>query len=316
MTGQPLPSKRAGRLVVLGGAGKAGRVGEVFLVGAGPGDPELLTVKALRLLGEADVVLHDRLTPQPVLDLAGAKARLIDVGKRKSRHTLPQDDINRLLVALALEGLKVVRLKGGDPFLFGRGGEELEACRAAGVVCHVVPGVSAGLAAGAAAGAPLTHRGLAQAVTFVTGHAASGGEPELDWASLARANQTVVVYMGLTTARMIAARLIQAGRRGSTPVAVVEGASLETERRIVTTLSGLSEAVRDLDGPAILIIGEVVALADQHPDGGAVDKWNRRGRGEGAEIAEGQGLSASSAPSLRSPRLSLPAYRPGTGARR
>ncbi len=262
MTGQPLQSKRAGRLVVLRGP-DGGRVGEVFLVGAGPGDPDLLTVKALRLLKAADVVVHDRLTPQPILDLAGPDARLIDVGKRKSRHTLPQDDINRLLVALALEGLTVVRLKGGDPFLFGRGGEELEACRAAGVPCTVVPGVSAGLAAGAAAGAPLTQRGLAQAVTFVTGHAASGGEPALDWASLARTNQTVVVYMGLSTAAAIAARLIAAGRQASTPVAAVEGASLEGERRIKTTLSGLAEAVAGLDGPAILIIGEVAALAEE-----------------------------------------------------
>ena len=261
MTGQPLHSKRAGRLVVIDGAHKRSRAGEVHLVGAGPGDPELLTVKALRLLGEADVVVHDRLTPQPILDLAGPRARLIDVGKRKSRHTLPQDDINKLLVALALDGLKVVRLKGGDPFLFGRGGEELQACRAAGVPCHVVPGVSAALAAGAAAGAPLTHRGLAQAVTFVTGHAAAGAEPDLDWSHLAKANQTVVVYMGLTTAGLIAARLIQAGRQPSTPVVVVEGASLDGERRIVTTLSGLSDAAAGLDGPAILIIGEVAALA-------------------------------------------------------
>ncbi|HEX4096967.1 MAG TPA: uroporphyrinogen-III C-methyltransferase [Caulobacteraceae bacterium] len=266
MTGPPLPRKRAGRLVVLGGPGKAGRVGEaagaVFLVGAGPGDPDLLTIKALRLLQSADVVVHDRLTPKPILDLAGPNARLIDVGKRKSRHTLPQDDICKLLVALALEGLTVVRLKGGDPFMFGRGGEEMLACRAAGVPCHVVPGVSAGLAAGAAAGAPLTHRGMAQAVTFVTGHAAAGGEPELDWAALAKGNQTVVVYMGLSTAGVIAARLMAAGRNGSTPVAVVEGASLESERRMVTTLSELSGAVEGLDGPAILIIGEVAALAD------------------------------------------------------
>jgi len=137
----------------------------------------------------------------------------------------------------------------------------MEACRAAGVPCQVVPGISAGMAAAAAAGAPLTHRGLAQAVTFVTGHAASGGEPELDWAALARANQTVVVYMGLSTAPMIAARLMRAGRQGSTPVAVIEGASLDTERRLVTTLSGLAEAVQGLDGPAILIIGEVASLA-------------------------------------------------------
>ena len=267
MTGQLPHRKRAGSLVVLGGPRSEGRVGEaagaVYLVGAGPGDPELMTLKGLRLLQGADVVVHDRLTPQPILDLAGPGARLIDVGKRKSRHTLPQDDINRLLVALALDGLQVVRLKGGDPFLFGRGGEELEACREAGVPCDVVPGVSAGLAAGAASGAPLTHRGLAQAVTFVTGHAAAGGEPDLDWPALAKGNHTVVVYMGLSTAGAIAARLMAAGREGSTPVAVVEGASLETERRIVTTLSGLSEAVLGLDGPAILIIGEVAALASQ-----------------------------------------------------
>jgi uroporphyrin-III C-methyltransferase len=233
----------------------------VWLVGAGPGDPELLTLKALKALQGADVVVHDRLTPQPILDLAGPSARLIDAGKRKSRHTLPQDDINRLLIALALEGLEVVRLKGGDPFVFGRGGEELEACRAAGVECHVIPGVSAGLAAGAAAGAPLTHRGLAQAVTFVTGHAAAGGEPDLDWPSLARANQTVVVYMGLSTAPAIAARLIEAGRAPSTPAVVVENASLPNERRIVTSLAKLGEDVEGLDGPAILIVGEVAALA-------------------------------------------------------
>ena len=282
MTGQRLPGKRAGRLVILGGPGKAGRVGEVWLVGAGPGDPELLTLKALRLLQSADVILHDRLTPKPILDLAGPQARLIDVGKAKSRHTLPQDDINRLLVALALDGQTVVRLKGGDPFMFGRGGEELLACRAAGVPCHVVPGVSAALAAGAAACAPLTHRGMAQAVSFVTGHAASGGEPDLDWTALAKSNQTVVIYMGLTTAGTIAARLMAAGQPGSTPVAVVEGASLQTERRIKTTLSGLAEAVADLDGPAILIIGEVASLAD------ALSPPVQRGEGT-AEGGEGVG---------------------------
>ena len=244
------------RLVVLGAT--SARDGVVWLVGAGPGDPELLTVKALRLLQRADVVVHDRLTPQAVLDLASPSARLIDVGKRKSRHTLPQDDINLLLVALAREGLTVVRLKGGDPFMFGRGGEELAVLRAHGVEAHVVPGVTAALAAGL----PLTHRGLAQAVTFVTGHAAAGAEPDLDWASLAKANQTVVVYMGLSTAPRIAERLIAAGRAASTPVAVVENASLPHERRVLTTLAGLGLAVSDLDGPALLVIGEVAALAD------------------------------------------------------
>jgi uroporphyrin-III C-methyltransferase len=256
------PGHRDGpsRLVVLNGA--PAKAGVVWLVGAGPGDPELLTVKALRLLQSADVVVHDRLTPQPILDLAGPAARLIDVGKRKSRHTLPQDDINRLLVALALEGLKVVRLKGGDPFLFGRGGEEMLACREAGVEVHVVPGVSAALAASADIGAPLTHRGLAQAVTFVTGHAAGDADPDLDWAALARPNQTLAIYMGLTTAGRIAARLIASGRAPSTPVAVVESASLPNERRLVTTLAELPAAVADLAGPALLIVGEVAALAE------------------------------------------------------
>src|ERR1700742_5315277 len=219
--------KAAHRLVVL--KGPAGRAGVVWLVGAGPGDPDLLTVKALRLLRSADVVVHDRLTPPALLDLARPDARMIDVGKRKSRHTLPQDDINALLVALAFQGLKVVRLKGGDPFVFGRGGEELLALRAAGVEAEVVPGVTAALAAAAGAGVPLTHRGLAQAVTFVTGHAAvkdgEAGEPDLDWLVLSRPNHTVVVYMGVTTAAMLAERLVEAGRAASTPVLVVENAS-------------------------------------------------------------------------------------------
>jgi len=242
------------RLVVL--QAKTARDGAVWLVGAGPGDPDLLTVKALRLLQRADVVVHDRLTPQAILDLASPSARMIDVGKRKSRHTLPQDDINLLLVALAREGLTVVRLKGGDPFMFGRGGEELAVLRDAGVEAHVVPGVTAALAAGV----PLTHRGLAQAVTFVTGHAASGAEPELDWASLARSNQTVVVYMGVSTAPRIAARLMAAGRAGSTPALVIENASLANERRISTTLNALGDDAQGLDGPALLVIGEVAAL--------------------------------------------------------
>jgi uroporphyrin-III C-methyltransferase len=231
----------------------------------------LLTIKALRVLLDADVVVHDRLTPQAILDLAAPGARLIDVGKRKSRHTLPQDDINQLLAALAREGLNVVRLKGGDPFIFGRGGEELQALRAAGVEVQVVPGVTAALAAAATAGAPLTHRGLAQSVTFVTGHAApradgSAGEPDLDWTALARANHTVVVYMGLTTAPAIASRLIDAGRAPSTPVLVVQDASLASERRLLTRLIDLPEAVRGLDGPALLLIGEVAALAQVELD--------------------------------------------------
>jgi len=295
MTQRQDSSKRAARLVVLGPQGRTG--GAVWLVGAGPGDPELLTIKALKTLQIADVVVHDGLVSDEVLDLAPAAARRISVAKRKSRHSYSQDEINRMLVAFAREGLKVVRLKGGDPFIFGRGGEELEACRAAGVDCEAVPGVTAALAASASAGAPLTHRGSAQAVTFVTGHASGGAEPDLDWASLARPNQTVVIYMGLSQAAPIAARLMAAGRAGSTPSLIVENASRADERRIVTTLSGLAEAAATLSGPALLIVGEAMALAQSrssaHPrqsrDPSGLEaepllslSSRRRGKGRGA----------------------------------
>lgn len=279
--------ERDGRLAVFDG-GEGGRArphgsnGKVWLVGAGPGDPELLTLKAARVLAAADVVVHDRLIPQAVLALAAPGARLIYVGKRKSHHSVPQDGINELLVALAAQGFQVVRLKGGDPFVFGRGGEEMLACRAAGVACEVVPGVSAALAASASAHAPLTHRGLAQAVTFVTGHAAPKGdegwaEPELDWASLARPNHTVVVYMGLSTAPAIAARLTGAGRSAQTPVLLVENASRADERRVLTVLADLPQAAARLSGPAILIIGEVAALAEAQGlvDAAAEVEWKR-----------------------------------------
>jgi uroporphyrin-III C-methyltransferase len=258
---------REGRLVVIDGAGHGARApGKVWLVGAGPGDPELLTLKAARVLGAAEVVVHDRLVSDGVLALAPG-ARLIHVGKRKSRHSVPQDGINQLLVALALEGRQVVRLKGGDPFVFGRGGEELEACRAAGVACEVIPGITAGLAAAASVGAPVTHRGLAQAVTFLTGHAAPQGdgqygEPEHDWSVLSRPNHTLVVYMGLSTAPVIAEKLIAAGRAPATPAVIVENASLPQERRIATRLDRLATDTAALDGPAVLIIGETAALAD------------------------------------------------------
>jgi uroporphyrin-III C-methyltransferase len=253
--------KRSERLVVLDGTARRRGPGRVWLVGAGPGDPDLLTIKALKALQGAEVVVHDGLVSDEILGLAPASARRISVAKRKSRHSYSQDEINRMLVAFALEGLEVVRLKGGDPFIFGRGGEELEACREAGVECLVVPGVTAALAAGASAGAPLTHRGSAQAVTFVTGHAAKGGEPDLDWDSLAKANQTVVIYMGLSMAPAIAGRLLAAGRDGSTPALIVENASRADERRIVTTLSGLAAAAEAVSGPALLIVGEAMALA-------------------------------------------------------
>jgi uroporphyrin-III C-methyltransferase len=262
MTRRSGKSQRSKGLVVLGARARAtASPGKVWLVGAGPGDPELITVKALKALGRADVVVHDGLVSDPVLELAPATAQRISVAKRKSRHSYEQSEINRMLVAFAREGLQVVRLKGGDPFVFGRGGEELEACREAGVEVEVVPGVTAALAASAGAGAPLTHRGAAQAVTFVTGHAAKGEEPDLDWESLAKANQTVVVYMGLSTAGPIAARLMAAGRAGSTPALIIENASRPDERRIMTTLAGLAQAAEGLSGPALLMVGEAMALA-------------------------------------------------------
>ena len=270
------------RLVLLGG-GRRRPVGAVWLVGAGPGDPELLTIKALKALQAAEVVVHDGLVSDEILDLAPSAARRISVAKRKSRHSYAQDEINRMLVAFAQEGLNVVRLKGGDPFIFGRGGEELEACREAGVECHVVPGVTAALAASANAGAPLTHRGAAQAVTFVTGHAAAGAEPDLDWTNLAKANQTVVIYMGLSMAPGISARLIEAGRAGTTPALIVENASRADERRITTTLAGLPQAASDVAGPAQLIVGEAMALA-QSTDIGIVSQVEARGRERGVKL--------------------------------
>jgi uroporphyrin-III C-methyltransferase len=250
-------------LVVLDGhvRGPAREIGRVTLAGAGPGDPDLLTVKALKALQRADVVVHDGLVSDEILAQIPQRARRISVAKRKSRHSYSQVEIDRLLVAFARQGLDVVRLKGGDPFVFGRGGEELEACRAAGVPCEVIPGVTAALAASAGAQAPLTHRGAAQAVTFVTAHGAGGKTPDLDWTALAKANQTVVIYMGLTKGAEIAARLIAAGRGAATPALIVENASLASEHRILTTLTGLGAAAEGLSGPALLIVGEAMALA-------------------------------------------------------
>lgn len=270
-------SKARRGLVPLGGA-PARPAGAVWLVGAGPGDPELLTLKALKALQAAEVVVHDGLVSDEILDLAPASAQRISVAKRKSRHSYSQDEINRMLVAFAQDGLNVVRLKGGDPFMFGRGGEELEAARAAGLTVHVVPGVTAALAAGAAVGAPLTHRGAAQAVTFVTGHAQQGAEPDLDWAALAKANQTVVVYMGLSMAAPIASRLMAAGRAAATPALIVENASRADERRVLTTLAGLAEAAAELKGPALLIVGEAMALAQAGDGQAAVETLLKEAR--------------------------------------
>ncbi|HET7210684.1 MAG TPA: siroheme synthase CysG [Methyloceanibacter sp.] len=239
--------------------------GRVLLVGAGPGDPELLTMKAVRALKAADVIFYDRLVGEGVLDHARREAELIPVGKAKGAHSVPQEEINALLIERALAGEIVVRLKGGDPFIFGRGGEELDALRAAGIEIEIVPGVTAGIAAAASLQIPLTHRDVSHTVTFVSGHEAGGAEPSfehLDLAALASGNNTLLVYMGVTTAGVIAKRLLEAGFRPGLPVIAVENASREDERRVRATIAELAEASErlGLKSPAVLIFGEIAGL--------------------------------------------------------
>ena len=240
--------------------------GVVHIVGAGPGDPDLLTIKALRLLQQADVVYYDKLVSDGVMDLIRRDAARISVGKSKGNHTVPQPDIHKLLVQAAREGKRVVRLKGGDPFVFGRGGEELAALQEAGIDAHIVPGISAAMGCAASAGLPLTHRDHAQSVTFVTGHAKIGPEgskvPDLNWSALASGNQTVVVFMGVGMSGQIAAKLVEAGRAGTTPVAVIENGTRENETRVYGKLGELPQLIErgGIKGPALLIIGEVAAL--------------------------------------------------------
>ena len=238
--------------------------GVVHIVGAGPGDPELLTLKALRVLQDADIVFYDKLVGDGVMDLVRRDAERISVGKSKGNHSVPQPQIHEYLIEAARAGKRVVRLKGGDPFIFGRGGEELLALREAGIDAYVVPGISSALGCAASTGVPLTHRNLAQSVTFVTGHAKNGEAPDLDWPSLARANQTVVVYMGVGTAPDIQKHLIEAGRSALTPVLVVENGTRDNEVRATGRLEHLSELIetRGIRGPALLIIGEVASLSE------------------------------------------------------
>ncbi|ADM09067.1 Uroporphyrin-III C-methyltransferase-like [Parvularcula bermudensis HTCC2503] len=238
--------------------------GHVAIIGAGPGDPELLTLKALRYLQEADVVLYDNLVSDAVLELIRRDAARHYVGKKRADHALPQEEIATLMIAHARQGARVVRLKGGDPFIFGRGGEELEALRAAGVAATIVPGITAAAGCAAATGIPLTHRGLSQAVTFVTAEAGKGGAPDINWSALAALRHTVAVYMGVRRAGQVANALIAAGRGGATPVAVIERGTLPEQRIIRTHLSALCAGVahHEIKGPALLIIGEVAALAD------------------------------------------------------
>jgi len=240
------------------------RPGEVWLVGAGPGDPGLLTLRAAEALRRADLVLHDALPGRGVLRLVRPGATLVAVGKRKGAASMPQAKITARLIAGARAGLRVVRLKGGDPFVFGRGGEEAEALAAAGIPWRVVPGVTSGTAAPAAAGIPLTHRGLASAVTFVTGHDENGGLPgSVDWEALARLGGTIAAFMALTRLDEIALRLLAAGCAPETPVAVIAQGTLPGQAVLRTTLGACTLAARRaaLSTPALVVIGEVAGLA-------------------------------------------------------
>lgn len=236
--------------------------GTVYLVGAGPGDPDLLTLRAARLVMGARVVVHDGLVDPKILAMAPAGARFVSVAKRRDRHTMRQEEINALLVREALAGHDVIRLKGGDPFIFGRGGEEAEACRAAGVKVEVVPGVSAANAAAAATQIPLTHRENASIVSFVAGQCK--GLSEQNWAGLAGVGRTLVIYMGVATADQIAEKLMADGLAPDMPVAVIENAARPEMRLVRGPLAGLGDLVRRnrIKSPALIVIGEVTARDD------------------------------------------------------
>ena len=245
--------------------GDAGhKTGEVYLVGAGPGDPELLTFKALRLMQQADVVFYDNLVSPEVLDLCRRDADLIYVGKRRDHHTVPQDDINALLVKHAKLGRRVVRLKGGDPFIFGRGGEELEELKAHGIPFQVVPGITAASACSTYAGIPLTHRGYAQSVKFVTGQL-KNRQQALDYKELIQPNQTVVFYMGLHTLPQLSAGLMAHGRAPDTPVAIVSRGTAVDQKVLIGTLADIAakQEQAQLPAPALIIVGNVVRLYEK-----------------------------------------------------
>ena len=238
--------------------------GGVYLVGAGPGDPELLTLKAARLLGEAQVVVYDRLVGEGILNLIPVGASRIAVGKAPGFHCVPQVEINSLLVSIARTGRRVVRLKGGDPFLFGRGSEEALYLRAHGIPFEVVPGVTAASGACAYAGIPLTHRGESRLVQLVTGHLQEGEELDLPWESLASSKGTLAFYMGLANLPQIAERLIAAGLDRHTPAAAIQAGTLPEQRRVLGTVETLPDRVRaaGLRAPVLIVIGSVVALAE------------------------------------------------------
>lgn len=238
------------------------QTGTIYLVGAGPGDPDLLTIRAARLIERARVIVHDGLVDPAILALAHPEAELVSVAKRRARHTMPQDDINALLVRIARSGEDVVRLKGGDPFIFGRGGEEAEAARAAGVPVEIVPGISAANGAAAAAQIALTHREASSVVSFVAGQCK--GLAEQDWAGLAGKGRTLVIYMGVKTAPQIAEKLMEDGLAPDMPVAVIENGARPSMRVLRGLLAGLPDLVEReaVVSPALIVIGEVTARDD------------------------------------------------------
>ncbi len=245
-------------------AGGEQKAGEVYLIGGGPGDPDLLTFRALRLMQKADVVVHDRLISKEVLELTRRDAERVYVGKERDNHAVPQEEINQLLVDLAKQGKRVCRLKGGDPFVFGRGGEEIETLTENGVNFQVVPAITAALGASAYAGIPLTHRDYSQAAVFVTGHL-KDGSMNLNWPALAQPNQTVVFYMGLKGLPVICSTLMEHGMPGETPIALVQQATTPRQRVFTGTLADMPERIakEQVKAPTLIIVGNVVKLHDK-----------------------------------------------------
>jgi uroporphyrin-III C-methyltransferase/precorrin-2 dehydrogenase/sirohydrochlorin ferrochelatase len=256
-----LPASLGKLAVLTPRSGRTMPAGEVCLVGAGPGDPELLTLRALRLLQQADVIVYDHLVGDGILELARRDTHFIYVGKQSSNHTFAQQDINQLLVRLAKQGKRVVRLKGGDPFIFGRGGEELETLAAHGIAFQVVPGITAASGMSCYAGIPLTHRDHAQACVFVTGHL-KDGSVNLDWPALARPNQTLVVYMGMGALPEVCRQLVRHGLPPHAAAAVVQQATTAKQRVVSGSLQTLPHLARaaGMEAPALIVVGEVVRL--------------------------------------------------------
>ncbi len=259
----PTPADFARAVRAHGGGHPKGR-GEVYLVGAGPGDPELLTLRALKLMQCADVALYDNLISPEVLDLLPPTTERIYVGKRRANHTMRQEEINALLVHHARAGKRVLRLKGGDPFIFGRGGEEIDTLSENGIAFEVVPGITAALGVAAYAGIPLTHRDYAQSCVFVTGNL-KDGSMDLDWPALARPRQTIVVYMGLTGLPLLCAKLVEHGLKPAMRAAVIQQGTSETQRVVTGTLKSLPRLAADakLHGPTLIIVGDVVRLRER-----------------------------------------------------